>query len=186
MREITINDVRYEIGLSFYRTHGSVNQQYYEAFDVALNKDDPSLFTGRVFHYVKRVPDGKPYFIKEYLIDKYMATEEYKISLLFSDNNNVMDIFEIDDGKLLCEYVPGVQLSKLGTVSIKHLKLAVIELIAFVEMFKEKGLSHLIELNLNNTLLQFNEKEQRYKFKIIDLETNILRYNEFTVKNNEF
>jgi len=186
MRKILINNKEYEIGLSFYRTYGSVNQQYIEVSNEDISNEDSSLFTGRIFHYVTCVNSGKLYFIKEYHTDKYMAFEEYQVSNLFPDHNNVMNILEVDDGKLLCEFVYGVQFSRLGTVIINHILPTVIELVSFIEMFRKKKIDHLIELNLNNTMLLFDESEQRYRFKIIDLETDPKRYDEFRVKNYEF
>ena len=185
MRKITINSKEYNVLMSFYRTHGSVNQQYFSDRMVEESKLD-NIFYGRIFHHVVDINTDTMYFVKEYLKDKDLAKFEYDAANILSSYSDIMKVYDIDDGKILCEFVRGIQFSSIGRFSKNQITDVVILIGEFICDLVNNDQHHLIEVNLNNVILNFDEDKKIFNHKIIDFESNPDRYEEFRNKNLNF
>lgn len=178
MRKVVINGIDFNSIISFYRTHGSVDQKYYTVEEVEKNNIE-SIFSDRIFHIVKN--NGTFYFIKEYLTDKDIATEEFKIAREFIDNPVTMNVYAYDDGKVLCEYISGVSLTEIKCIPSypDNLICIIDKTVEFLKDLIETEKIHLFEVSANNVLVDVVSSSIR----VIDLESNPLRYEEFKKKN---
>jgi len=185
LRKIIINNKEYTKLLSFYRTHGSINQDYIDIRDEGGDSCH-NVFYGRIFHYVLDDKTDTMYFVKEYLSDKHIAKFEYDTANILASYDNVMKVFDIDEGKILCEFIEGIQFSKIKVFHMKQVINVINSVNKFVSELVSKNQHHLIEVNLNNIILNFDEGREMFDYKIIDLESNSERYQEFRNKNLNF
>jgi len=174
MHKIVVNGKEYDILTTFFRTSGALSQKCYTIEEIKENNID-NIFYDRQFHIVEY--DGCKYFIKEYIEDKHVGLNEYNNGKLFKDVKEVVDIYEYDDGKLLCEYCDGRKISELITmVRIDYLALLG-NLLKFFEFLVNNDYNSLFEFNSNNIIVKDNT------FKVIDLEYIPERFDEFRYKN---
>lgn len=178
MREIIIGNKIFKPIASFYRTHGAGNQRYICVDDVCSN-DFKYLYFNRMFHVVEF--SGTFYFIKKYFSDLDIAEREYEICQSLFVNNIIMDVYDYDNGAILCEYISGTPFSKLSLLGVNEIFMISSTMVNFIESLKQSRVDHLFEVTGNNILYNTYTK----KLKLIDFESNPLRYDEFRFKNNE-